>query len=103
LFKSSRAQFWPILISIETDFYTESIIVGIYYGDKKPPDANIYLKEFIINITEILRNSLDVDNHKCCVSIKAIICDAPAKFLTYIRKVTMDTSDVLNVFKKEMH
>ncbi|XP_029173431.1 uncharacterized protein LOC114942276 [Nylanderia fulva] len=31
LFKSSRAQFWKILISIETDFYTQPIVVGIYY------------------------------------------------------------------------
>lgn len=86
LFKSSRAQFWPILVSIETYFYTEPIVVGIYYGDKKPVDANIYLKEFIIDMTEILRNGLDIDGHKCCVSIKAIVCDAPAKsFLTYTK------------------
>ncbi|XP_071572521.1 uncharacterized protein [Temnothorax nylanderi] len=86
LFKSSRAQFWPILVSIETDFYTEPIVVGIYYGDKKPADANIYLKEFIIDMTEILDNGLDNDGHKCCVIIKAIVCDAPAKsFLTYTK------------------
>lgn len=86
LFKSLRAQFWPILISIKTDFYTESIVVGIYYGDKKLADANIYLKECIIDMTEILRNGLDIDGYKCHVSTKTVVCDAPAKsFLIYTK------------------
>lgn len=41
LSKSSGSQFWPILISIETNLlmHIEPFVVGMYHGMSKPDDA----------------------------------------------------------------
>ena len=86
LFKSSRGQFWPILVSITMDFCTEPFVVGIHHSDKKPDVANIFLNQFINEMVDLLKNGLEMEGCNIRVRINAIVCDTPAKsFITYTK------------------
>lgn len=86
LSKSSGSQFWPILISIETNMmYTEPFVVGMYHGMSKPNDANEFLRPFVEEASVVLQNGL-INGQSCNVVINAILYDAPAKsFITYTK------------------
>ena len=83
LYKSSPAQFWPILVSIDT---FEPFLVALYYGKKKPSSLNEYLKDFIEEYRILQENGIVLGTHTFNVKLKAFICDAPARaFLKCIK------------------
>lgn len=77
LFKSSSAALWPILGNIIP--YKEVFMIGVYYGHKKPQDANIYLNEFVEEAIELSTNGIMIGGKNYKFSIRFIIADAPAK------------------------
>lgn len=77
LSKSSQQQFWPILGSVLP--YNNVFIIGIYYGNEKPADANNFLQDFINEAIEICENGICIDNCNIQCRIEALICDTPAK------------------------
>ncbi|CAI6361869.1 unnamed protein product [Macrosiphum euphorbiae] len=94
LTKSSSSTFWPILGYIRQ----ESQIVfpiGIYWGNEKPSDSNIFLKDFLDEINDLILNGISIEvfdkNNKSSIVIKKVIidafcCDSPAKaFLLKIK------------------
>lgn len=85
--KSSGSQLWPIMASIENiSIHTSPFIIGMYHGMCKPNDANDFLTGFINEFLFLSENGIIVCNNKYKVSIKAILCDAPAKsFITYTK------------------
>lgn len=87
LSKSSGSQFWPIMASIEdVDTYTSPFVIGVYHGLCKPNDANDFLLDFINDFLLLSQTGIIVNNTKYTVTIKAIMCDAPAKsFITYTK------------------
>ncbi|XP_072757489.1 uncharacterized protein [Anoplolepis gracilipes] len=78
--KSSQQQFWPILGSILS--HNKVFIIGIYYGNEKPADANDFLQDFINEAIEICENGIYIDNCNIQCKIEALICNAPAKVFT---------------------
>lgn len=78
LARSSKVCFWPILVS---DVALKNVyMVGCYYGNDKPNNANEFLKEFIHEINHV-NNRLTTQ-----VTLYAIVCDAPAKsFLLFTK------------------
>jgi len=59
LTKSSNSIFWPILGYIRQ----ESQIVfpiGIYWGKDKPSDSNIFLKDFLDEIKDLILNGISI-------------------------------------------
>ncbi|KAB0795900.1 hypothetical protein PPYR_09961 [Photinus pyralis] len=88
--KSSNSQLWPIQGAIcIKDTYTEPFIVGLFYGAKKPSDANEYLKPFCDEAKGLLMNGIYVNNNHISIKINAIICDAPARaFIAGIKSHT---------------
>ncbi|XP_032682276.1 uncharacterized protein LOC116849334 [Odontomachus brunneus] len=78
LSKSSGSQFWPILVSIQADVYTEPFAVGIYHGYSKPENANEFVRPFINEIIKIEQNGFFYGGKKCVLEIAGIVCDAPA-------------------------
>jgi hypothetical protein len=71
LSRSSKVSFWPILVS---EVHLKKVyMVGCYYGNDKPNNANDFLKEFIYELISI-KDKLPIQ-----VSLYAIVCDAPAK------------------------
>lgn len=87
LTKSSSSTFWPILGYIRQ---THSIVfpIGIYWGNEKPHDSNIFMKNFNDELKDLIVNGVSIEvcdqNNRYITSKKKIIidafcCDSPAK------------------------
>jgi len=88
LAKSSSSQFWPILAYL--DSYKDYIfLIGLYHGHKKPADSNDFLRDFIDEAEDLVKNGIYLDNTLRTVSIHAICADAPAK--SFILKIKWHT------------
>jgi hypothetical protein len=76
LFKSSNAQFWPILCKFY-DF--PPFVVALYCGNQKPTPLSDYVEDFIREINILRRNGLVLNDKTFTVTIKCFVCDAPAR------------------------
>ncbi|CAN7978556.1 unnamed protein product [Ixodes persulcatus] len=64
-------------------------IVGCYHGYSKPNSVDEYLSELIPELEELLENGLIINGRKLQISLKAFVCDAPARaFLLGIKSHT---------------
>ena len=77
LFRSSNAQFWPILCKIREFVDHPPLIIGIYSGTCKPPVS--FVQEFVDEMKEVLDNGLLMQDHKIQVFVDNFVCDAPAR------------------------
>ena len=66
--------FWPILASI-IGYSTSIFLVGAYFGDKKPLDANDYLQDLVRELQELLQQGLSAHH----IKIHGFCCDTPAR------------------------
>lgn len=78
LSKSSKSQFWPILMSIDLIEISEPFIVGIYHGFKKPESVINFLETFVEEYLHLKENGIIIKNKIVRPKITKIICDAPA-------------------------
>ncbi|XP_071568774.1 uncharacterized protein [Temnothorax nylanderi] len=82
LFKSSNQQLWPILCSL-VENHNKVGVVGIYCGERKPDDANVFLKDFIAEVIDLLTHGIIINREherfNYPFKIKGFICDTPAK------------------------
>ena len=53
--------------------------IGAFFGNKKPTNANEFLKSFVKEAIEFSKNGLIDNNVKVRVMFEGLICDAPAK------------------------
>lgn len=79
LSKSSKSQLWPILGKIHHKQCDQPFVVGAYHGTTKPPSVSEYLAAFIDEYENLHSHGFDFNNDHYIVSIRAIICDAPAR------------------------
>lgn len=80
--KSSKSNFWPILISIVNIPELKNLIfpIGIFHSTtKKPYSIDDFLNIFIKEIKIILAKGLLIQNRIIQFSVTQIVCDAPAK------------------------
>lgn len=77
LFKSSNQQLWPILCSL-VENRCKVGIVGIYHGETKPNDANVFLKDFINEAIDLSMHGITINESNYPFKIKGFICDTPA-------------------------
>lgn len=81
--KSSGKEFWPVLCMFGK---SQPFVVAIYYGQGKPKSVNEYLKDFLEEYKELNVNGLISCGKRFAVSIRAFVCDAPARaFLKCIK------------------
>lgn len=80
LYKSSDIQFWPVFAKIynQSDVY-KPFPVAIYCGKHKPSNVESYLRKFRVEINHLLEVGVQIDGILFTVSIKAFICDRPAR------------------------
>lgn len=78
LSKSSKSQFWPILMSIDLLEISEPFIVGIYHGFKKPESIINFLDAFVKEYLFLRENGIILNNKLIRPIFKKIICDVPA-------------------------
>lgn len=81
-FNSSLYQFWPILFIIEDMHQLQPMVAAVYYGESKPP-LQLYLKQFVHELNEILRDGLIINRQKVTVGVKCFVCDTQAR--SYIK------------------
>lgn len=88
LHRSSKAQFWPILVSFSCEGLKTKhspVIVGIFYGISKPNNIDVYLKEFIDEL-ESLSSRCSFGNHLISIKVSCFVCDAPAR--QFLKQIT---------------
>lgn len=78
LSRSSKIEFWPILMGIANNLTIPPMVVGIYSGVGKP-NVEEYLDSFVNELLEILTNGLTIDGVHFTIKINAFICDTPAR------------------------
>ncbi|KAJ8963598.1 hypothetical protein NQ314_005497 [Rhamnusium bicolor] len=61
-------------------------IVGIYHGNEKPKEANLFLRNFVEEAIKLTESGIIVNSHKYPFQIKSFICDVPAKAFITITK-----------------
>ncbi|KAJ8970641.1 hypothetical protein NQ314_001092 [Rhamnusium bicolor] len=83
--KSSSSQVYPILCSIFENLNFVDI-VGIYHGNEKPKEANLFLRSFVEEAIKLTESGITVNSHKYPFQIKSFICDVPAKAFITITK-----------------
>lgn len=80
--KSSRSEFWPILCSVNDDLKSP-FCVGIYHGQGKPKDHNLFLRPFVDECKSLLKDGLKTASGSVNFHLKGFVCDAPARaFIT---------------------
>ncbi|KAG0438813.1 hypothetical protein HPB47_016858 [Ixodes persulcatus] len=57
--KSSRNQFWPILCEVRNVQNVAPFLVGLFYGQSKPPDVNEFLHDFVQELSELLQEGVN--------------------------------------------
>lgn len=58
LSKSSAKEFWPILCKIENLPFTQPFLVGIFEGNAKPENPEIFLRPFVDEISRQKGNKI---------------------------------------------
>ncbi|KAB0804565.1 hypothetical protein PPYR_01535 [Photinus pyralis] len=81
LFKSSKGELWPILMEVKSSPQLKNKVfpIGIYFGDGKPHDLNLFLTPFLNELMDVLQNGIIFDHRKILVQLLGFCCDAPAK------------------------
>lgn len=78
LYKSSKAQFWPILLSLREDPENKPFAVAIFHGKTKPP-LNEFIMPFVTEFSDLEENGLHFNGKTYQVKIRCFTCDAPCK------------------------
>jgi len=61
LYNSSSQQFWPNLGLIVYDkFDSNPFIVAVYSGNSKPKNVNDFLKDFVQEVSFLVKNGLNI-------------------------------------------
>jgi len=86
VFKSSNAQFWPILCVVKN---CKPFIVALFYGSSKPTHLGEYLEDFANEISDLIDTGITIGDVVYSVNIRAFVCYAPARaFLKNIKSHT---------------
>lgn len=101
LTKNSNSQFWPILVKIDEMKKVEPFPVGVYHGEKKPDNSNIFLRKLVEEMKILQKEGLHVGNRILPVKINKILCDALAKLFVLCIKTSTLIIAVLNVGPKD--
>lgn len=76
LFKSTSSDLWPILCSINGQ---KPFVVALFYGTSKPNSVDNFLEDFLKEYERIQQNGVVFADRKFTVTIRAFVCDAPAR------------------------
>lgn len=76
---SSKREFWPVLMKVKESENGSPFVVALYEGEGKPADLQAYMKNFLDEMDELLREGLTCQGRSFTVVLHAFICDAPAR------------------------
>jgi hypothetical protein len=78
IFTSSGRGMWPILGSFQLNSVTRVFPVALTFGKSKPTDLD-FLKDFVSELNSVVRSGVEILQQKLEVTLKCMVCDAPAK------------------------
>ena len=90
LSKSSRSELWGILCRCINLRNSQVFVVGMYHGETKPKDPNLYLREFVEEALIVLSEGICIKSKKITVVLSLFACDTPA--LAFILLVAYQTA-----------
>ncbi len=76
LFKSSNAQFWPIVGCFDV---LHVLVIALFYGETKPDSLEDYLHDFLEELDLLKLNGVEFNLQKLSFDIKRFLCDASAR------------------------
>lgn len=79
VYKSSKQEFWPILVNIHELPTVKPMVVGIYSGYGKPKTVQDFLNPLVTELEQILKYGLMIKGFKLSISVRCFICDSPAR------------------------
>lgn len=79
LYRSSRTQLWPILAKLNNIKSEPVFAIGVFVGTSKPKSCDAFLNKFINELSYYMENGIEVTGKILNVSVRAVICDAPAR------------------------
>ncbi|XP_050519447.1 uncharacterized protein LOC126893377 [Diabrotica virgifera virgifera] len=80
--KSSKQQFWPILMNISNipELSCKPFVVAIFCGKAKPENAELFLQQFPEELNRLLIVGIyNNQNQHMALKTNAFICDTPAR------------------------
>lgn len=88
LFNNSVKQIWPILgfvNNLGTDL--KPFAIGIFYGKSKPEPLDVYLEDFISELSRLIDTGVFLNGKNYSIEIRSFVCDAPA--MAYIKCIKL--------------
>lgn len=79
LFKSTNSQLWPILGLIKNNCNAKPFVIGLYYGNSKPSPLDMYLKDFVDELSQLLEEGFFFKSKHYTIEVHSFVCDAPAR------------------------
>ena len=80
LFESVKSSLWPILLCLNIEPYTIFPVTFTYgIGNSTKPSNDDFMREMVDELKDIMHNGILINNLIIKITIKAIICDAPAR------------------------
>lgn len=79
LFNSATKCFWPILANVHDRPDIGPMAIGIFYGEKKPENAEVYFRPFVNECRQVLEDGIIINGKTLTVEIRCFICDSPAR------------------------
>jgi hypothetical protein len=76
LHKSSTAQFWPIICSVNGG---TPMMAALYFGHRKPNSIEDFTEQFVEELKSLQKEGFSIDGKTWSVVLHSIICDAPAR------------------------
>ncbi|XP_050434163.1 uncharacterized protein LOC126841626 [Adelges cooleyi] len=89
LAKSSKSQFYPILISILNIKQRPNLVIpiGIFHGNTKPGNVEEFFNPFVTDLLMCINNGIQVNDNLYRLEVIHVACDAPAKaFLLNVKQ-----------------
>lgn len=77
--KSSQSVLWTLLGQIAYSNCLQPFVIGIFHGYCKPSQPEEILNEFCAEYLHLKQNGFMYQQKKYMVSIRAVLCDAPAR------------------------
>ena len=77
--KSSRSQFWPILMKINNEPNTPVMTVAMFCGESQPVFVEEFLRPFVEEMNKLNRTKVIIGARAYWVCPRSIIADVPAR------------------------
>lgn len=77
--RSSRKQFWPVLVSLKESVGQTPFLAALYEGNTKPESVSMFMKDFVEEMATLLAQGIRLSSKLYKVRLRAFICDAPAR------------------------